>query len=303
MNKNLLTHLRSHKRIENTYISGNIVSIEKLEARSVLINFYSDLKQRSDFLPAYQQYFGLKKFLQENFIEDLEQKNLGMKNSGVSGKFIFLLNKPVKIFLQNESLEFRTEIWKHNINQVYIAEFFKKYKKIFNNLEKAKKYYFLKTVKNFFINRSVNKYLDVFNYGKNISKNFYKRFLKDTILSAVKLQKKNVFFFLWLHFCNRKGLFFLIPGVKERFFLPYFYLKMTKKKNYKRSLNLRFSLKTQVPLIIKFKALVKKKKNGIILATKRYIAYRNRLLLIRKMRRLMNKLVFHAKFAKKNLQV
>lgn len=86
---------------------------------------------------------------------------------------------------------------------------------------------------------------------------FLTKNLKNSPKKAVVKQQ----FFLLLNHCTNKGLFFVIPGITERFILPLTFLKNLKKTFKNEILMQRFNLKLNTCFFFKILKISKSKSN------------------------------------------
>jgi hypothetical protein len=221
--------LKTHKSLTNQHVLGKTSKIERFEKQMLLINFYDvNLNFSNENFSIYQQYFVLKSFLQENLIPNiiLEKKN---KNKFLANKHAYLLEEEFLFKINSKhQVEMYSETLQSNLNLLLLNIFFKKYKKLFNNLEKEKKFVFLKNIKQFFYNRNLIKYIYLFKIGTTKKKQIISTFYRKCILmfffkkfqQSIFTKKPRV---LALNFAafNSQGLFFVLPGLKEPFFVPY----------------------------------------------------------------------------------
>jgi hypothetical protein len=250
--------LKNHKDLTNQHVLGKTSKIERFEKQMLLINFYDlNLNFSNENFSICQQYFILKSFLQENLIPDaiLQKKII---NKALANKHAYLLEEEFLFYINSKhQIEMRLENLHSNLNLLLLKVFFKKYKKLFNNLEKKKKYVFLKNIKQFFYNRNLVKYFYLFKVGftkkKAIISKFYRKcifmYLFKKFQQTIFTKKRKI---LTLNFAtfNSRGLFFLLPGVKESFFVPYTNIqKITRnfsiiktQKNTSRKLGMFFPL-------------------------------------------------------------
>lgn len=221
--------LKNHKNLTNQQVLGKTTKIERFEKQMLLINFYNtNLNFSKENFAVYQQYFNLKFFLQENLISnEILQKKI--VNKALANKHAYLLNEEFLFFINSKhNIEIRLEDFKSNLNLLLLNLFFKKYKKLFNNLEKEKKFVFLKNIKQFFFNRNLSKYIYLFKIGttkkKQILSAFYRKcifmFLFKNFQQTIFTKKHKIFLLNFTMF-NSQGLFFIFPGIKESFFVPY----------------------------------------------------------------------------------
>lgn len=143
--------LKNYKNLENHMLNSQITQIERLEERSVLVKFYPDpiildensilnflnLEQKNvlslknlgitvpleptqdpqgsefNYCPANQQYFVLKNFLEEEYIQQpsfKERERFIKENLPQQEFIIYILNRFLKLRLKNSKIAFEEHI-------------------------------------------------------------------------------------------------------------------------------------------------------------------------------------------------
>lgn len=261
----LYSVLKTYKNLENHQIKGKITAVERLQERSVLLEFYPKLLESNNFInncPVKQQHFPVKKFLTENLVNEailfkkLAELGENVENTSLSEKPFLMIGEYTYFSLKKDLFKFDDNIWRDYLTVFLMKKQFRIFKKHFHFLEKEFRYNYLRTIKKLFYNRNIKNLIYNFNVIISAQEIFYKKFVRKILwrlfFYKFKLTKsKRLPLPVWD--CNFGGLVFKIPGLFESFFAPFGFLHFKKKRKKNSKEFIQFSLKKNISKIFLIK--------------------------------------------------
>lgn len=231
--------IKQYKNIFNHQVNGKFLLITHSgdKERVFLLEFYPLFGQNSriKYFPIYNQMFGVKKILKQDFLEEpselvlqLRYKKRGKEVDDDFFPFLF----------QTANFNFEINFFPKVLNSLFFNSFFKLLKKKFQKLELKKNYPFVWKKRKFFFNRIIRKKIYEFNFDNTLEQLFFSIFLKKCLYCMLynlnNLKKEEKQLPLYFYQISNKFLYwiFKFPLISIKFYKLFEKIDAVKKKTF-----------------------------------------------------------------------